>query len=66
MIKIKKRWIAVFLLLLVPLPLIWRIVNLLNSGEQLNWWAELWAPFAFMAVGLVTCADLFLKEEKPS
>lgn len=37
-----------------------KIKGMLDRGEPVFWLAELWAPTAFVSIGLVTCIEFLL------
>lgn len=37
-----------------------RLGGMLERGEPVFWLAELWAPTAFLSLGLVTCLEFLL------
>jgi hypothetical protein len=43
-----------------------RIHGLLERGEAVFWLAELWAPAAFLSIGLVTGLELLLTKAPPA
>lgn len=65
--KLSRRQKGVLLaiaLLIVAAVTALKVHNMLQSGEPVVWLAELWAPAAFMSIGLVTCLEYFMLPER--
>lgn len=43
-----------------------KIKGMLDRGEPVFWLAELWAPTAFVSIGLVTCIEFLLPPAAPA
>lgn len=42
-----------------------KVHNMLQRGEPVFWLAELWAPAAFLSIGLVTCLEFLMGPDSP-
>jgi hypothetical protein len=43
-----------------------KIKGMLERGEPVFWLAELWAPTAFVSIGLVMCIEFLMPHEAPA
>ena len=63
---IKRRvWIPMVMVIIVA-AVTYRVFDLVNRGKEVNWLAELWAPFALLSIGLVSFTELLLQPAKPA
>lgn len=63
----RMRGLLVGLVLLVVVALTaFKIQGMLRRGEPVFWLAELWAPAAFLSIGVVTCIEYFLPPSRPA
>ena len=62
---IKRRvWVPAVMVIIVA-AVGYRVFDLANRGKEVNWLAELWAPFALLSIGLVSFTELLLQPARP-
>jgi len=64
MSRAAKGGLVALALALVAALTAWKIHGMLQRGENVFWLAELWAPAAFISIGLVTCIEFFLPQDR--
>lgn len=61
----RKILLLVLGLLLIAVVSFLKIRGMLQRGEPVFWVAELWAPAAFLSLGLVTCLEFLVQADPP-
>jgi hypothetical protein len=62
----KKALIVALALLAIVVISALKIKGMLDRGEPVFWLAELWAPTAFVSIGLVTCIEFLMPSAAPA